>query len=69
MLPVSVRQTISPDSPLPSLIFTDYHNDWFTKYSSTPYNTSTFFKEPLLYTSIMTNNPELDICNTFKPDS
>ena len=69
MLPVSVRQTVSPDSPSPNLTSTDYHNEWFTKYSSTPYNTSIFFKGPLLYTNIMNNNSELNISNIFKPES
>ena len=68
-LPKAVRVTISPDSPSPSSNSSDNHNDWFSKYSSTPYNTSIFFKGPLLYTSIMSNNPELDTRNTSNPDS
>ena len=59
MLPESVRVTISPDSPSPSNNSTDFYNEWYTKYSSTPYNTSIFFKGPLFYTSIMTDHPTL----------
>ena len=59
MLPESVRVTISSDSPSPSNNSTNYYNEWYTKYSSTPYNTSTFFKGPLFYTSIMTDHPNL----------
>ena len=47
LLPTSVFQTIPPDSP--SLTSTtDYASDWYSKYNSTPYNTSTFFKGPLM---------------------
>ncbi len=51
LLPSSVRQTICSDSPSPSTL-TDYTSDWYSKHNRTPYNTSVFFKGPLLYTSI-----------------
>ena len=51
LLPSSVRQTISPDSPSPSSE-TDYTSDWYSTHNRSPYNTSIFFKGPLLYTSI-----------------
>ena len=57
-LPLSVRNTISPDAPLPGAII-DYNSDWYSTYNNKPYNLSTFFKGPLLYTNIMTNNPQL----------
>lgn len=55
LLPTSVLQTISPDSPSPDSN-TDYSTDWYSKYNSIPYNNSIFFKAPLLYTNIMSNN-------------
>ena len=59
LLPISVTQIISPDSP--SLTSpTDNSSDWYSKYNSPPYNNSTFFKGPLLYANIMTENTELD---------
>ena len=51
LLPSSVRQTISSDSPSPTTL-TEYTSDWYTTHNRTPYNTSLFFKGPLLYTSI-----------------
>ena len=67
LLPTSVINTISPESPSPSFP-TDYNSTWYTRYNSAPYNTSTFFKGPLLYTSIMTTNTEPDntSLNTYK---
>ena len=67
LLPPSVKQTISTDAPSLSTI-TDYSSEWYTKYNSTPYNTSTFFKGPLLYSNIMTDNTELitSTTNSFK---
>ena len=52
MLPIAVYQSISSECPSPSLTSTDYHNDWVAKYSSTPYNTSTFLKD-LYYTLVL----------------
>ena len=52
LLPPSVVQTIPEDSPSPTNT-TDYSSEWYAKYSSTPYNTSIFFKGPLLYNSIL----------------
>ena len=57
-IPISVKNTISPSSPSP-YSNTDYNSDWYCTYNRTPYNTSTFFKGPLLYTNIMTDNPQL----------
>ena len=37
LLPTSVTQTISPDSPSPKHP-TDYSSDWYLKYNCTPYN-------------------------------
>ena len=60
---MSVIQTISPDSP--SLTSpTDYSSDWYSKYNSPPYNNSTFYKGPLLYSNIMTENTELENATT-----
>ena len=58
LLPISVTQTISSDSPSESPF--DYNSDWYTKYNSTPYNTSIFFKGPLLYIDTLTQNTVLD---------
>ena len=67
LLPASVINTISPESPSPSSP-TDYNSIWYTQHNSAPYNTSTFFKGPLLYTNIMTTNTEPDntSLNTYK---
>ena len=57
-LPDSVLQTIPPNSPsLTSPI--DYCSEWYTKHNCTPFNTTTFFKGPLLYIDIMSNNQHL----------
>ena len=63
LLSTSVIQTISPDSPSPSSP-TEYSSDWYSKYNSIPYNTSTFFRGPLLYYNIMTDNTELNNTNS-----
>lgn len=64
LLPNSVRQTISPDSPSPTSN-TDYNSDWYTTHNSFPYRNTTFFKGPLLYNYITTNNnTELNNTNT-----
>ena len=67
LLPDSVVQTISPDSPS-TTTNTDYNSDWYSKYNSIPYNNTIFFKGPLLYTSVMTDNTVLHNTNpnTFK---
>ena len=54
LLPSSVLQTIAADSPSPGNP-THYLDSWYTKYSSTPYNTSVFFKGPLLYNLVSTD--------------
>ena len=59
-IPISVKDTISPSSPSTDPN-TDYNSDWYSTYNQTPYNTSTFFKGPLLYTNILTDNPHLHI--------
>ena len=63
-LPTSVKNTISSSSPSP-YSNTDYNSDWYNTYNRTPYNTSTFFKGPLLYTNIMTENSQLSINTSF----
>ena len=67
LLPDSVVQTISPDSPS-TTTNTDYNSDWYSKYNSIPYNNTIFFKGPLLYTNVMTDNTVLlnSNPNTFK---
>ena len=62
LLPTSVTQIISPDSPSPEHP-TDYSSDWYLKYNFTPYNTSLFFKGPLLYTDLTTHYKELGNTN------
>ena len=57
-LPASIRETISHHAPTQNSI-TDYCSDWYTEFNCKPYNTSMFFKGPLLYTDIMTNNTHL----------
>ena len=59
-LPTSVKNTISAHAPSPDLT-ADYSSDWYTTYNSKPYNSSSFFKGPLLYKNIMTDNPQLYI--------
>ena len=66
LLPQSVSTTIPPNAPSPTS-HTDYCSDWYTKYNRAPYNTSTFFKGPLLYNNIMTENTRLD--NIMTPNS
>ena len=63
MLPQSVRQTIAPDSPSP-LNNTDYNSDWYVKYNYIPYKTSTFYKGPMLYNSIITDTTDLNYKST-----
>ena len=59
-IPESVRQTISPQAPsIDNDMLSDHTSDWYTKYNCIPYNTSTFFKGPLLYTHIMAENTNL----------
>ena len=58
LLPLSVKQTISSDSPSPDTV-SDYTSEWYSTYNSSPYNTSVFFKGPLLYTSIMSDNDNI----------
>ena len=58
LLPSSVVQTISPDSPSPYSP-TDYTSEWYSSYNTTPYNTTVFFKGPLLYTDILTDNDHI----------
>ena len=57
-LPISIVKTIAADAPSPT---TDLDNsmDWYNRLNTNIYRTSTFFKGPILYTDIMTNNPEL----------
>ena len=62
-LPLSVRQTISPHAPSPSTN-SDYRSYWYDEYNRKPYNLTTFFKGPLLYANIMTNNLQLGSINT-----
>ena len=59
LLPTSVTQIIAPDSPSPESP-SDYRSDWYSKYNSTPYNASIFFKGPLLYTHITKDSTELN---------
>ena len=54
-LPTSISNTISTDSP--SLLApTDYTSDWYKTHNCPPFNTSIFFKGPLLYSQVMTDN-------------
>ena len=55
LLSPSVVLTISPDSPSPYTP-TDYTTEWYSTHNTVPFNTSVFFKGPLLYTDIMTDN-------------
>ena len=63
MLPLSVANTISADSPSPSNSIS-YRSNWYIKYNSVPYNMSTFFKGPLLYKNIMSDAREVNNTNT-----
>lgn len=67
LLPDSVAQTICRDSPSTDTN-TDYSSDWYSKYSSIPYNNTIFFKGPLLFNEVMTDNTVLNNTNinTFK---
>ena len=67
LLPSSVRQIISSDSPSP-FSPTDYTSEWYSNYNAAPYNTSVFFKGPLLYTDILTDNDYIknQTSNSFK---
>ena len=65
ILPDPVSQTIPPNSP--SLTNpTDYCSEWYTKYNCTPFNTTTFFKGPLLYADIMSDNQNLQSAFSFE---
>ena len=60
MLPLSVKSTISCYAPSPNSVSDyDYNSDWYSTYNTKPYNSSTFFKGPLLYTDIITKHPLL----------
>ena len=61
-LPISIRNTISPDSPSPS-VSPDNTSDWYKTHNCTPFNTSVFFKGPLLYSQIMTDNDTISNTN------
>ena len=67
LLPPAVRQTISSDSPSP-FCPVDYTSEWYSDYNAAPYNTSVFFKGPLLYTDILTDNDNIknETLNSFK---
>ncbi len=68
MLPSSVRGIFHTDSPSPTTQI-DHTLDWYATYNSTPYNTSVFFKGPMLYTELMTDNNDKIInenVNSFK---
>lgn len=67
LLPPSVANTISTEAPTPQTS-TDYNSEWYSQYNSTPYNASSFFKAPLLYTDITINSTELNehSLNTYK---
>ena len=66
ILPTSVANTIPSEAPMPQTI--DYNSEWYSEYNSIPFNTSTFFKGPLLYTDITINSTELNVHseNTYK---
>ena len=51
-LPPSIIQLIPEDSPIIKPV-SDYHSDWYAKYNSIPFNSTVFFKGPLLYTDII----------------
>ena len=67
MLPRSVRETVASDSPSPDML-ADYTSDWYKKYNNIPYATTTYFKAPLLYNSIITANTDINnkTTHTFK---
>ena len=54
-LPLHVKFCISNNIPVPNTPPDDYF-DWYAIYNSIPYNKSVFFKAPLLYYHIMTEN-------------
>ena len=56
-IPLSIRQLIPNDSPSMTQV-SDYCSEWYSKYNSYPYNRSVFFKGPLLYTDIISSEPE-----------
>ena len=57
-LPYFIKQTISPNLPIPGTQSQNY-SDWYTTYNSIPYKMTVFFKAPLLYYHIMSDNTEL----------
>lgn len=65
LLPVSVVNLIPPNAPNPSCTDNqiDYCSSWYQEFNSVPYNTSTFFKGPLLHYDILTNIPSLGCTN------
>ena len=58
ILPPSVKSTISGFAPSPNCKL-DHKSDWYSTYNTTPYNSSIFFKGPLLYTDIIIGHPLL----------
>ena len=63
-LPLNVRSCIPDNVPVPNTP-PDEYMIWYTIYNSIPYNKSGFFKAPLLYYHLMTENVHLQ-CNLIK---
>ena len=62
-LPLFVRQSVPTNIPIPSTS-PDYHSAWYESFNSFPYNKTVFFKAPLFYYHIMTENSNLRSCKT-----
>ena len=59
-VPFYVKQTISPNIPIPGVPSDSYY-DWYTQYNSIPLNMrTTFFKGPLLYYQTVSDNLKLN---------
>ena len=62
LLPNSVLLTVPSDIPSPTNTI-DHTSDWYTKYNSTPYNKSIFFKGPLISNALLTESTIYNIPN------
>jgi hypothetical protein len=57
-LPLNVKLCIADDIPVPNMPPENYM-PWYMVYNSIPYNKSVFFKAPILYYHLMTENSHL----------
>ena len=62
LLPPSVKSTFTDNGLKP-----DYSSNWYSVYNSIPFNTSTFFKGPLLYFHILSLSTDNELIQLNSP--